>query len=337
MTKRLFAAAALFVASSMLGTTAQAARGASQSPPFGADYFPNVPVVTQDGKTLMFRDDLLKDKRVLINFIFTKCQASCPLDTAKMAQVQKLFGSRVGKDIHMYSITLDPENDTPEVLKAYAEQFGAKPGWLFLTGKREDIDKIRYKLGDRDAMEEHANSVKAGDMANGHWIKLPLASNAGYIVAEVNDTFFPEWSAGKKLANISDAPRQEVFGPGELMFQARCAVCHSVGKGDGLGPDLQGLTVRRTRAWVTRYLGEPEKMRAEKDPIAVELANKYKVLMPNLSLTNQELDDLVAYLAAKTGPASGAPKAAPAPAPAAASEAQADAHHDHSHDHHTAE
>jgi protein SCO1 len=100
-----------------------------------------------------------------------------------------------------------------------------------------------------------------------------------------------------------------------------------------LGPDLQGLTARRDRAWVMRYLGEPEKMRANNDPIAVELAKQYKVLMPNLSLTHQEVDDLVAYLEAKTGMAA-APAAPKAAAPAAAADGErsaADTHHDNHH------
>ncbi|MBI2319046.1 MAG: SCO family protein, partial [Betaproteobacteria bacterium] len=98
--------------------------------PWGKNYFPNVPLVTQDGKMVRFYDDLLKGKKVLINFIFAQCEQGCPLDTANMARVQKLLGERVGSDIFMYSITLDPEHDTPKVLKEYAAQFGAGPGWL---------------------------------------------------------------------------------------------------------------------------------------------------------------------------------------------------------------
>ncbi len=93
--------------------------------PWGADYFPNVPLTTQDGTTVYLYDDLLKGKAVAINAIYTHCKDECPLETARMAQVQRLLGERVGKDIFFYSITIDPERDTPEVLKAYAEKFGA--------------------------------------------------------------------------------------------------------------------------------------------------------------------------------------------------------------------
>ena len=273
-----------------------AASAAPKSAPWGANYFPNVPLVTHDGKTVRFYDDLLKGKKVLVNFIYALCDKACPLDTAKMAQVQKLLGSRVGRDIFMYSITLDPAHDTPEALKAYAEQFGAGPGWLFLTGKREDIDRVRFKLGERGQKEEHANSVRVGDVTRGQWIRIPLTADANYVVAEARNTLEPGWSAGKRLKSIAEARRTEVFGPGEILFRNRCSACHTFGKGDLLGPDLKGVTERRERDWLLRYLAAPDRMRANRDPIALELAKKNKVLMPNLALTKKELGDLMDYL-----------------------------------------
>src|SRR2546421_11657813 len=107
--------------------------------PWGADYFPNVPLITQDGATVHLYDDLLKGKSVAINVIYTSCKDECPLETARLAQVQKLLGGRVGKDIFFYSITIDPKGDKAEVLKAYAQKYGVGPGWLFLAGKAQDI------------------------------------------------------------------------------------------------------------------------------------------------------------------------------------------------------
>jgi protein SCO1/2 len=334
MIKRVMNAATLLLTLSLAGGATLAA---PKGTPWGADHFPNVPLVTQDGKTVQFYDELMKDRKVLVNFIFTSCSQSCPLDTAKMAQMQKLLGSRIGRDIFMYSITLDPENDTPGVLKAYAEQFGAGPGWLFLSGRREDIDRIRARLGENGEKEEHANSVRVGDVAKGQWMRLPLTADAKYLVTEINNTFDPGWSAGKTLKSIAEAPRPEVFGPGQLLFHNRCAACHGFGRGDQLGPDLKGVTARRDRAWLFRFLAAPEKMRAGKDPIATELAKRYKVLMPNLALTNKELEDLMAYLEAQSVPRA-KPDTPPATvvAPVAADETRpaADGHHDHHH-HHT--
>ena len=326
MIKRLMTAAALCAALFALALPGGAARAASKGAPWGADYFPNVPLVTHDGRTVHFYDDLMKDKLVLINFVFTSCSQSCPLDTAKMAQIQKLLGARLGRDVFMYSITLDPDNDTPKVLKAYAEQFGAGPGWLFLTGKYEDLAKLRAKLGEGGEKEEHANSVRVGNVAKGQWMRLPLTADANWLITEVNNTFDPGWSAGKTLKSIAEAPRPAVFGPGQLLFHNRCGACHSFGKGDHLGPDLKGVTARRDRAWLVRFLAAPEKMRASKDPIALELAKQYKVLMPNLALTNKELEDLMAYLDAQSLPPASAAAAAVA---ANDAKAAADGHHEH--------
>src|SRR3989475_4609812 len=110
MTAALFAGAVVFL---HIGAGFAANR-------WGADYFPNVPLTTQDGASVRLYDDLLKGKSVAINVIYTSCKDECPLETARLAQVQKLLGERMGKDIFFYSITIDPKRDKPEVLKAYA-------------------------------------------------------------------------------------------------------------------------------------------------------------------------------------------------------------------------
>src|SRR5947207_1478653 len=114
---------------------------------WGANYFPNIELITQEGKKVHCYDDLIKGKIVAIHLIYTTCQYSCPLETARLAQVQKILGDRMGKDVFFYSITIDPDHDTPPVLKEYAEKFSAGPGWLFLTGKQADIELISKKTG----------------------------------------------------------------------------------------------------------------------------------------------------------------------------------------------
>src|SRR5712664_1293479 len=118
-------AAAVLAAGPVLLDSATAAAGG----PWAAEYFPNVPLTTQDGTVVHFYDDLLKGNAVVINLIYTRCSASCPLETAKLVQVQRLLGDRVGRDVFLYSISIDPKHDTPEVLKAYAERFHLGPGW----------------------------------------------------------------------------------------------------------------------------------------------------------------------------------------------------------------
>src|SRR2546426_12832290 len=79
--------------------------------------------------------------------MFTNCRRFCPVTTPTLVKVQAALGERVGRDIFLYSITLDPAADTPEVLKNYAQRVGAGPGWTFLTGKAGDIGKLRRRLG----------------------------------------------------------------------------------------------------------------------------------------------------------------------------------------------
>src|SRR5689334_14554734 len=81
---------------------------------WGESHFPNVELITQYGKKVRFYDDLIKGKVVAIELIYTTCKYNCPLETARMVQLQKLMGDRMGKDVFFYSITIEPEHDTPE-------------------------------------------------------------------------------------------------------------------------------------------------------------------------------------------------------------------------------
>jgi protein SCO1/2 len=138
-----------------------------------AAYFPNVELLTQDGVKVHFFDDVLRGKTVLINFLFTLCNAVCSPMTANLARVQKRLGERVGRDIVMISITVDPEADTPSVLKSYAAKFGAKPGWYFLTGSKSNVDAVLSKLGGyvKDK-NQHSSVVIVGNVAHGGWQKM---------------------------------------------------------------------------------------------------------------------------------------------------------------------
>src|SRR5213080_3954627 len=111
-------------------------------------YFPNLVLTTHEGRRVRFYDDLIKDRIVTINFMYTQCEdGRCPLTMANLVRVQKLLGSRVGRDIFMYSFTLAPEHDTPTVLKRYAKAYGVGPGWTFVTGSPRDMEVLRRKLG----------------------------------------------------------------------------------------------------------------------------------------------------------------------------------------------
>src|SRR5690242_21847250 len=96
---------------------------------WGENHFPNVELTTQDGKKVRFYDDLIKGKTVAIELMYTSCKYNCPLETARLVQVQKLLGDRMGKDVFFYSISIQPDIDTPEVLKAYTGKYHIGPGW----------------------------------------------------------------------------------------------------------------------------------------------------------------------------------------------------------------
>jgi protein SCO1/2 len=112
----------------------------------GAKYFTNALLRTHENKEVRFYDDLIKDKHVIINFMYANCEGACPAITANLVKVQESLQKRVGRDIFMYSITLKPEQDDPMALHHYAEMHRVKPGWLFLTGNRYDIDTIRFRM-----------------------------------------------------------------------------------------------------------------------------------------------------------------------------------------------
>ncbi len=300
---------ALFIiaATMLIPYRATAASGSSR---WGADYFPNVPLVTQDGETVHFFDDLIKDKVVAVNFIFTSCKNACPAETAKMRQVQKLLGDRVGKDVFMYSISIDPEHDTPEVLKEYSEKFKVAPGWLFLTGKSDDITLLRKKLGlfiaeIQDDPTDHNISLIMGNQRTGHWMKRTPYDNSAILAGLLGDTlhnFAVPSQRGTKKVSYAQASRLAKFSRGDYLFRTRCSSCHTVGAGDHIGPDLLDVTAKRNRGWLTRWLAAPDKMLAAKDPLAMELFAKYKEMpMPNLQLNDADVAAIIDYLQTESG------------------------------------
>jgi len=110
-------------------------------------HLPNVELITQDNQKVHFYTDLVKDRRVVIQFMFARCKDICPVITHHLVEAQKFLKGRVGRDIFFYSITLSPEEDSPRDLKAYAKLHGVGPGWTFLTGKPDDILLLRKSLG----------------------------------------------------------------------------------------------------------------------------------------------------------------------------------------------
>lgn len=280
--------------------------------PWGADYFPNIPLLTQEGEKVHFFDDLIKDKVVAINFIFTGCTDSCPVETARLRQVQKILGDRVGKDIFLYSISIDPYNDTPATLKRYAEKFGIGPGWTLLTGEPDDIEQLRRSLGlyieglENGRSKDHNLSLIIGNQATGRWMKAsPFESP--YILADRLGNSLHNWKQASAMANdYTQAPEIRSPSSGEQIFRTRCSSCHTLGNTEpgvqrGIGPDLLGVTRQRDASWLSRWLKEPDQMLAQKDPLAMLLYEQYnRLAMPNMRLGDAEVSALMAYMEEET-------------------------------------
>jgi protein SCO1/2 len=170
-------------------TDAQTARPATR----GTGAIPNPTVYTHDGKAVRFYDDLIRDKVVAISMTYAQCTASCPATMGNLVRVQKMLGDRIGREVFMYSITLFPEVDTPQVLKKYAEKFGVKPGWAFLTGAPADIESLRLALGFYDMdpavdaiRTQHANMVRIGNAAFDRWTMSPGLVRPEQIISTIN-------------------------------------------------------------------------------------------------------------------------------------------------------
>ncbi|PXW91339.1 protein SCO1/2 [Nitrosomonas sp. Nm84] len=155
--------------------------------------FPNVTLYTHEGEAVKFYDDLIRDKVVAINMMYAQCAGICPKATANLLQVQEMLGERAGRDVFMYSITLQPELDTPRGLRQYTERYGIKSGWKFLTGAPEDIELVRYRLGffDSDAKvddvkENHTGMVRIGNDALNRWSMAASLSEPNQIMATIN-------------------------------------------------------------------------------------------------------------------------------------------------------
>ena len=281
--------------------------GFSSASPWGASYFPNVPLTTHDGESVHFFDDLIKDKIVVINFIYTKCPDTCPLETAQLVRVQNIMGDRVGKDVFFYSISIDPEYDTPEVLREYRKRF--KANWTFLTGKESDIIQIRRKLGlyieeiQGDDSNNHNVNMIIGNQATGRWMKRSPFENP-YVLADQVGNWLSGWKAPPRGDDYSNAPELRTIPRGEQIFRTRCASCHSITGNElagALGPDLLGVTLKREPQWLLDWLKAPDQMLKKKDPIAMALYKQYNNLaMPNMRLNKEEALSLLDYMANET-------------------------------------
>ena len=158
--------------------------------PTAPEHLPDVPLVTHDGRNVRFYSDLVQGRIVFINMMYSHCTNRCPPMTQNLKRVHELLGERVGKDIFMYSLSLQPEFDRPQDLRDYMRINDVRaPGWTFLTGAKADVERVRRSLGfanrdpEADAdITQHTGMVRIGNEALDRWCMTPALAEPELIV-----------------------------------------------------------------------------------------------------------------------------------------------------------
>lgn len=136
------------------------------------DYFTDVELLDQDGQTRRFYSDLLRGKVVVIDCFFSQCTSVCPALNSRLQRIQEAYADRLGKDLHLISLSVDFANDTPERLRDYAARVGAREGWYFLTGTAENISLALRKVGlFSETRDAHSTVFLIGNDKTGLWKK----------------------------------------------------------------------------------------------------------------------------------------------------------------------
>jgi protein SCO1/2 len=190
--------------------------------------------------------------------------------------------------------------DTPAQLKGFSDAFNTGPGWLFITGKPEDITSINRKLGDRSTQPfQHRNEIVLGNDATGEWARDSALGDLDRVYYDILE-MDPVWRNTPRAVtndNTYNTTMDLTDRPGEVLFRRVCTPCHTVGVGNRVGPDLRGVTEKRSRDWLHKFVGNPISFTKSGDPDAVALSKAYpNVQMPMLGLSDTDVDDLIAYL-----------------------------------------
>lgn len=306
-----------FVALLVFGGAMLVMRGGPQAAvaasPWNGSYFPNYKVTDQHGKTYRFWDDVMKERTVVVNFMFTGCSQLCPLTTARLAEVRDELGDNAA-NVRFVSISVDPINDTPEAMRKFADGFRIDGDWLFLTGDPDELTAIRDRLGERSKEKSlHQSLLILVNTKTGEWKKDSSMSEVAHLVRNIRD-LDPEWRTRQSQLLTSNFTGHELTGleniAGQALFQKTCANCHTIGKGDKIGPDLAGVAARRPHDWLMSYIQRPDLMRERGDKDALALYEQYRrVAMPNLQLNETDAADVLSYIARMSAPPETLPEA----------------------------
>jgi len=158
---------------------------------------PDTALLDQDGRSLRFKSDLVGERIVIVDFIYTTCTTVCPVVSATLAQVQGQLVDRLGRDVALLSVTVDSVRDTPARLKDYATRLGSGPGWSWLTGAKPQVDEVLKALGAYTPnFVDHPPLVLVGDAKTGQWLRFYGFPSAEQLVKAVADLTAARAKAG---------------------------------------------------------------------------------------------------------------------------------------------
>ena len=148
---------------------------------------PDIEVVNQNGRHVRFNSQVVEGRIAIVTGFFTTCSAMCPITQEKLAQVAKLLGPRLGKDVVIVSVSVDPQNDTPARMKDWGEKFHIGPGWTLLSGNPAEVDTLLKSLGLSVPLpQRHQSALMVGSTASG-WVRIS------------------SWTSAEKLAKLAES------------------------------------------------------------------------------------------------------------------------------------
>lgn len=160
----------------------------SQAPQDAQVNFADVPLLDQDGRELRLKEDLVGDHIVVMGFVYTSCTTVCPVVSAIMQKLQKQLGERVGQEVQLISLSIDPLRDTPERLREFADRYQAGPGWNWLTGKSEAVADTLKGLGTWTAnYQDHPPLIMVGDGRSQQWTRFYGFPDPNVLLARVDE------------------------------------------------------------------------------------------------------------------------------------------------------
>jgi protein SCO1/2 len=187
----------------------------------------DVPLVDQEGRTVRFASDVVGRRVAAVEFVFTRCTTTCPVLGLQFQRVQHLLGDRLGTDFALVSVSVDPQFDTPALLKAWGERFDAQPGWTLATGPKLEVDRLLNALGSFSAdRANHKNTILLIDGATGDALRVDGTATPASVVKVMCSFRDDPHRAGKRGAATAaagrpgdDDPARDYFNDAQLVDQ----------------------------------------------------------------------------------------------------------------------